>query len=49
MASADKIHKAEELKEGPQQGDDLRYDLNVDFKDAIFGQQKEIKIPHLEM
>jgi len=35
-------------RRGPQQGDDLRYDLNVDFKDAIFGQQKEITIPHLE-
>ena len=35
-------------RRGPQQGDDLRYDLNIDFKDAIFGQQKEIKIPHLE-
>ena len=35
-------------RRGPQQGDDLRYDLSVDFKDAIFGQQREIKIPHLE-
>ena len=35
-------------RRGPQQGDDLRYDLNIDFKDAIFGKQKEIKIPHLE-
>ena len=35
-------------RRGPQQGDDLRYDLNVDFEDAIFGQQKEITIPHLE-
>ena len=35
-------------RRGPQQGDDLRYDLNIDFKDAIFGQQREIKIPHLE-
>ena len=35
-------------RRGPQQGDDLRYDLNIDFKDAIFGQQKEINIPHLE-
>ena len=35
-------------RRGPQQGDDLRYDLNVDFKEAIFGQQREIKIPHLE-
>jgi len=33
---------------GTQKGDDLRYDLNVDFKDAIFGQQREITIPHLE-
>ena len=35
-------------RRGPQQGDDLRYDLNIDFKEAIFGQQREIKIPHLE-
>ena len=35
-------------RRGPQQGDDLRYDLNIDFKDAIFGQQREISIPHLE-
>ena len=35
-------------RRGPQQGDDLRYDLNIDFKQAIFGEQKEIKIPHLE-
>ncbi len=35
-------------RRGPEQGDDLRYDLNIDFKDAIFGQQREIKIPHLE-
>ena len=35
-------------RRGPQQGDDLRYDLNIDFKDAIFGQKREIKIPHLE-
>ena len=32
----------------PARGDDLRYDLNVDFKDAIFGQKREIKISHLE-
>ncbi len=35
-------------RRGPQQGDDLRYDLNIDFKDAVFGQQREINIPHLE-
>ena len=33
---------------GPQQGDDLRYDLTIDFTQAVFGQEKEIKIPHLE-
>ena len=48
MALVDKIHREEELKEEVLQGDDLRYDLNVDFKDAIFGQRREIKIPHLE-
>ena len=35
-------------RRGPQQGDDLRYDLNIEFKQAIFGDQREIKIPHLE-
>ena len=33
---------------GPQQGDDLRYDLTVEFTQAVFGEEKEIKIPHLE-
>ena len=32
----------------PARGDDLRYDLNLDFKDAIFGQIREIKFSHLE-
>tara|TARA_B100000214_G_scaffold373929_1_gene355372 strand:+ start:237 stop:1370 length:1134 start_codon:yes stop_codon:yes gene_type:complete len=35
-------------RRGPQQGDDLRYDLNIEFTQAVFGQEKEIKIPHLE-
>ena len=35
-------------RQGPQQGDDLRYDLTVDFEQAVFGQEQEIKIPHLE-
>ncbi len=35
-------------RSGPQQGDDLRYDLTVDFQQAVFGQEREIKIPHLE-
>ncbi len=39
---------ARSQRRGPQQGDDLRYDLTVDFNQAVFGQEKEIKIPHLE-
>jgi molecular chaperone DnaJ len=35
-------------RRGPQQGDDLRYDLTIDFQQAVFGQEREIKIPHLE-
>ena len=33
----------------PQRGDDLRIDIEIDFKDAVFGIEKEIKIDHLEM
>jgi molecular chaperone DnaJ len=33
---------------GPIRGDDLRLDLKLGFKEAIFGGEKEIKIPHLE-
>lgn len=32
----------------PQRGDDLRLDIEIDFKDAVFGINKEIKIDHLE-
>lgn len=32
----------------PQEGDDLRIDIEVDFEDAAFGTTKEIKIDHLE-
>ncbi|WP_320673726.1 molecular chaperone DnaJ [Prochlorococcus sp. MIT 1341] len=35
-------------RRGPQQGDDLRYDLTIDFQQAVFGEEKEIKVPHLE-
>ncbi len=35
-------------RRGPQQGDDLRYDLTIDFEKAVFGEEKEITIPHLE-
>ncbi len=39
---------ARKQRRGPQQGDDLRYDLTIDFNQAVFGQEREIKIPHLE-
>ncbi|WP_320675872.1 molecular chaperone DnaJ [Prochlorococcus sp. MIT 1300] len=35
-------------RRGPQQGEDLRYDLTIDFLQAVFGEEKEIKVPHLE-
>ncbi len=33
---------------GPTRGDDLRLDLNIKFREAVFGGEKEIRIPHLE-
>jgi len=33
---------------GPTRGDDLRLDLRLNFREAIFGGEKEIRIPHLE-
>lgn len=33
---------------GPTRGEDLRYDLKLEFKEAIFGGEKQIKITHLE-
>lgn len=33
---------------GPVRGDDLRLDLKLEFREAIFGGDKEIRIPHLE-
>ncbi|MGB5633597.1 MAG: molecular chaperone DnaJ [Waterburya sp.] len=35
-------------RSGPVRGDDLRLDLKLDFRDAVFGGEKQIKIPHLE-
>lgn len=35
-------------RSGPTRGDDLRLDLKLEFKEAIFGGEKEIRIPHLE-
>ena len=33
----------------PQRGHDLRLDIELDFEEAVFGVEKEIKIDHLEM
>ena len=33
---------------GPTRGDDLRLDLQINFREAVFGGEKEIRIPHLE-
>ena len=35
-------------RSAPTRGDDLRYDLKLDFRDAIFGGEKQIRISHLE-
>ena len=33
---------------GPVRGDDLRLDLKLEFREAVFGGEKEIRISHLE-
>jgi molecular chaperone DnaJ len=35
-------------RRGPRQGDDLRLDLSISFNEAVFGQEKEVQIRHLE-
>jgi molecular chaperone DnaJ len=35
-------------RRGPTRGDDLRLDLKLKFTEAVFGGEKEIRIPHLE-
>ena len=35
-------------RNGPTRGEDLRLDLKLEFQEAIFGGEKEIRIPHLE-
>lgn len=35
-------------RNGPVRGDDLRLDLKLNFREAVFGGDKQIKIPHLE-
>ncbi len=35
-------------RQGPVQGADLRYDLNITFEEAAFGCEKSLKITHVE-
>ncbi|HEY9824532.1 MAG TPA: molecular chaperone DnaJ [Stenomitos sp.] len=35
-------------RSAPTRGDDLRFDLKLDFREAIFGGEKQIRITHLE-
>lgn len=35
-------------RSGPVRGDDLRIDLSLDFQEAVFGGEKELRIKHLE-
>lgn len=35
-------------RSGPVRGEDLRYDLKLEFREAVFGGEKEIRINHLE-
>jgi len=38
----------EETSSRPRRGDDLRLDIEIDFKDACFGVEREVQIRHLE-
>lgn len=40
--------QATRRRTGPVRGDDLRLDLKLDFREAVFGGEKEIRISHLE-
>ena len=33
---------------GPVAGDDLRFDLEIDFKKAVFGGEEKVRIRHME-
>ena len=35
-------------RSGPQRGDDLRYDLEIEFEQSVFGMAAEIQAPRLE-
>jgi len=35
-------------RNGPVQGSDLRYDMEIDFEDAVYGADKKIRLPKME-
>lgn len=35
-------------RRGPERGSDLRYDMEIDFREAVFGVEKTVDIQHLE-
>ena len=39
--------RSSRAQRGPQRGDDLRYDLQITFEEAIYGADKKIEIPKL--
>ncbi len=36
-------------RRGPQRGTDLRYDLTVEFEEAVFGCERELEVPRMEV
>ncbi len=40
--------QSQRRRNGPVRGDDLRTNLKLEFREAVFGGEKEIRIPHLE-
>jgi len=34
---------------GPVRGDDLRYDIEISFQEAVFGTEKQLEVPRLEV
>jgi molecular chaperone DnaJ len=40
--------QARSRRSGPVRGEDLRLDLKLEFREAVFGGEKEIRISHLE-
>jgi molecular chaperone DnaJ len=44
----DELFSGGRRRGGPVEGDDLRYDLEISFEDAVFGAEKEIAVERLD-